>query len=84
MNSDTVKPIPASAPTPRCGATPAPSGSCPSPSRTAQPAEAGDADELADHEPDGDADEHDGRVGEARRRRVTMPALASAKIGTMT
>ena len=64
MNSDTVKPIPATAPTPAMCRHPAPAGSRASPRRTASQLNAGDADELADHERDGDSDEDVGRVGE--------------------
>ena len=67
MNSETVKPIPATAPTPAMWRQPAPSGSRPSPSRTASQLNAVMPIELADHERDRDADEH---AGTGRRHGV--------------
>ena len=84
MNKDTVNPMPATAPTPTTWAQPAPAGRRPRPRRTASQLNSGDADQLADHEADGHADEDGRRRGERIGASAAMPALASAKTGTMT
>ena len=63
-NTDTVKPMPASAPTPTMPRHVAPGGSSPTPSRTASHVNAVTPTQLADDEPDDDA------VGDRRRHGV--------------
>ena len=74
MNSDTVNPIPATAATPTMWLQRAPSGSRPTPSRTASQLNAADTDQLAHDQPDSDADEY-------RRRRDRVPRQDDAGVG---
>ena len=77
MNSDTVKPMPASAPMPTRWRRRRPSGSAPQPARSARREAAGDPDELADDEPDDD------RPGQPAAERVAQHAAAQvhARVG---
>ena len=64
MNNDTVKPIPATAPTPTMCPQVVPDGRRPSRETHGDPGEHRDADELADDEAEEDTDEHRRRIAE--------------------